>query len=71
MAQVGRGDFAGHDLATLRLVAVRRRTDGAGGFFSSGIRQLPEIAVIEKPANHVRRDQLGTKRVKLVPGREL
>jgi hypothetical protein len=33
--------------------------------------QLPEIAVVEKPADHVRRDLLGTDRVKLVSGREL
>jgi hypothetical protein len=31
--------------------------------------KLSEIAVIEKPADHVRRDQLGGERVKLVPGR--
>jgi hypothetical protein len=33
--------------------------------------QLPEIAVIEKPADHVRRDHLCTERVELVSGREL
>jgi hypothetical protein len=36
------GDFAlaaGHDLPTLRFTAVRRRTDGAGGFFLMSIRR--------------------------------
>jgi hypothetical protein len=33
--------------------------------------QLPEIAVVEKSADHVRRDLLGADRVKLVSGREL
>jgi hypothetical protein len=33
--------------------------------------QLPEIAIIEKPADHVRRDPLGADQVKLASGREL
>jgi hypothetical protein len=33
--------------------------------------QLPKIAVIEKPADHVRRDLARALRVKLVPGHEL
>ena len=33
--------------------------------------QLLEIAVIEKPADHVRRDLLGGERLKLMSGREL
>jgi hypothetical protein len=33
--------------------------------------QLPEIAVIEKPADHVRRDLARAIRVKLVPRRKL
>jgi hypothetical protein len=32
--------------------------------------QVPEIAVIEKPADHVRWDLLGAERVELVPGQE-
>jgi hypothetical protein len=32
--------------------------------------QLPEIAVIEKPTDHARRDLLGAGRVKLMSGRE-
>jgi hypothetical protein len=33
--------------------------------------QLPEIVVIEKPADHIRRDLACAVRVKLLPGREL
>jgi hypothetical protein len=33
--------------------------------------QLLEIAVVEKPADHVRRDLLGAERGKQVSGREL
>jgi hypothetical protein len=33
--------------------------------------QLPQITVIEQPADHVRRDHLGADRVELVPGQEL
>jgi hypothetical protein len=33
--------------------------------------QLPEIAVIERPGDHARRDQLGAEQVKLVSGRKL
>jgi hypothetical protein len=33
--------------------------------------QLPKIALIEKPADHVRGDHLGADRVKLVSKREL
>jgi len=33
--------------------------------------QRPQIAVIEHPAHHVRRDLLRALLVKLVPGREL
>jgi hypothetical protein len=33
--------------------------------------QIPEIAVIEKPADHVRWDLACALRIKLVPGREL
>jgi hypothetical protein len=39
--EVGTSNFAfagGHRCATLRLAAVRRRTDGAGGFFLISIR---------------------------------
>jgi len=39
--EITAGDFAlaaGHDLPTLRLLAVRRRTDGAGRFFLISIR---------------------------------
>jgi hypothetical protein len=54
------------------LSGAGRRTDGAGAFFLISLSvQLPEIAVIEKPADHVRRDQLCADRIKLVPGRKL
>jgi hypothetical protein len=33
--------------------------------------RLPEIAVAEKPTDHVRRDLAGALRINLVPGREL
>ena len=33
--------------------------------------QLPQIAAVEQPAHHVRRDLVGALLVKLVPGREL
>jgi hypothetical protein len=33
--------------------------------------ELSEIAIIEKPADHVRRDLRGADRVKLMPGHEL
>jgi hypothetical protein len=33
--------------------------------------QLLQIAVIERPADHVRQDLLGVDRVKLLPGHEL
>jgi hypothetical protein len=33
--------------------------------------QLPQLIVIKKPADHVRRDLACALRVKLVPGREL
>jgi hypothetical protein len=33
--------------------------------------QLPKIAVIEKPANHVRGDHFRADRIKLVSGHEL
>jgi hypothetical protein len=58
-------------LPTLRFAAVRRRTDGAGGFFLSSMRcMLPQIAVVEKPADHVRRDLTCALLVKPVPGHE-
>jgi hypothetical protein len=33
--------------------------------------QLPEIAIIEEPASHIRRDLLGGTLVKLMPGHEI
>jgi hypothetical protein len=48
-----------------------RRTDAQGLRSDQHPVQLPEIAVVEKSADHVRRDLLGAERVKLVPRREL
>jgi hypothetical protein len=46
---------------------VPRRTDGATGFFlMSNPEQVPEIAVIKKPANHVRWDLARALLVKLM-----
>ena len=56
---------AGHDLLAVRLLSVVRRL-----LFEKHPLQLPEIAMIEKPADHVRRDLRGADRVKLMPGHE-
>jgi hypothetical protein len=48
-----------------------RRADAQGLLSDQHPVQLAEIAVVEKSADHVRRDLLGAERVKLVPRREL
>jgi hypothetical protein len=56
---------AGHDLPTLRFAGVCRRTEGCRRLLPDQHPvQLPEIAVIEQPADHVRRDLACTLRVK-------
>jgi hypothetical protein len=68
--------FGGHrwviDLPTLRLVAIRRRTDGAGGFFLMSIRwSFSRSPSSKEPTHHVRWDVPRAVPVKPMLGHEL
>jgi hypothetical protein len=68
------GDFALRQVTICQPYAYSRSPSHRGRrrlFLDRRLVQLPEIAVTEKPADHVRRDQLGAERVKLVSGRKL